>query len=210
MKSNQKSSNPKSYSDFTIQHLQDMFGIKDKIASLLLDTQDLLPSDWLLATLARTKGLPTGSEKAKSEMLITPILLDLYERQPQAFSFFSGYTFDVDKSKALTGRCDFLLTKEVQSTNIEAPVIGIFEAKDDSLDKWYGQCGAEMYAARLFNEQQNRNFPIIFGSVTNGFSWQFLKLENSTLWIDTETYGTQNLPKLLGALQYLIGFYVDN
>ena len=98
----------------------------------------------------------------------------------------------------------------MQSTNIEAPVIGIFEAKDDSLDKWYGQCGAEMYAARLFNEHQNRYFPIIFGAVTNGFSWQFLKLEDKTLWIDTETYGTQNLPKLLGVLQYLIGFYAEN
>lgn len=138
MKNSAKSSQPKLYSDFTVQHLQDMFGIKDKIASLDLYKQDLPPSDWLLATLARTKGLPTGSEKAKSEMLITPILLDLYERQPQMFSFFSGETFDVDKTQALAGRCDFLLTKEIQSTNIEAPIIGIFEAKDDSLDKWYG------------------------------------------------------------------------
>ncbi|MCB1190600.1 MAG: hypothetical protein H7A23_19900 [Leptospiraceae bacterium] len=204
---NQKYKKPKSYSDFTIQDLQDMFGIKDKIDALNLCRKEVEPSEWLLATFAKHKGLPIASEKAKSEMLITPILLDMHERQPSAFSFFSGYTFEVDKNLALTGRCDYLITKEIQSTNIEAPIIGIFEAKDDSLDKWYGQCGAEMYAARLFNERQKEDYPVIFGAVTNGFIWQFLKLERNILQIDSETFAIQNLPKLLGALQSLIDFY---
>jgi hypothetical protein len=75
------------------------------------------------------------------------------------------------------------------------------------LDKWYGQCGAEMYAARLFNQKQQKDFPIIFGAVTNGFAWQFLKLEGQILYIDTQTYGTRNLPELLGVLQNMIDFY---
>lgn len=203
----QKKKRPKSYSDFTIQDLQDMFGIKDQITALHLYQKPVEPSPWLLDTLEIHQGLPIGSEKAKSEMLITPILLDMYHRQPNAFSFFSGYSFEVDKSQSLTGRCDYLLTKEVRSTNIESPVIGLFEAKDDNLNKWYGQCGAEMYAARLFNERYQKDYPIIYGAVSNGFSWQFLKLEGNTLWIDTETYGVQNLAKLLGAIQTLIDFY---
>ncbi len=204
---NTKIKAPKSYSDFTVQHLQDMFGIKDQLIDLNLYSENVMPTAWLLETLATHVGLPMGSEKAKSQMIITPILLELYRKQTDVFSFFSGYTFEVDKSLALTGRCDYLLTKEVRSTNIESPVIGIFEAKDDNLNKWYGQCGAEMYAARLFNEQQKRNFPIIFGAVTNGFTWQFLKLEKNILSIDTETYSTRNLPELLGVLQNVIDFY---
>ena len=167
----------------------------------------MLPSDWLLTTLSIQKKLPQGTEKAKSELRIAPILMELHSRNAHKFTFFSGYTFDVDASKSLTGRCDFLLIKEAYSTNIEAPIIGIFEAKDDNIDKWIGQCGAEMYAARLFNEQHDEAINIIYGAVTNGNEWLFLKLAENILYVDTEVYSIRNLAELLGALQTLIDFY---
>jgi hypothetical protein len=73
----------------------------------------------------------------------------------------------VDEEKALKGRCDFLLTKHL-SINIVAPLIAMTEAKDQNVDNWYGQCGAEMFAARLFNEQKNEPYSIIHGAVTDG------------------------------------------
>jgi hypothetical protein len=197
---------PRSYSDFTLDHLEQMFSIRSTMKDLRLSQVSLLPSEWLEATLSRNRTLPVNSEKAKSELLITPIIVEIATRTPQRFQCFSGNTLDVDVTQSLKGRCDFLLTKNL-SVNISAPIIAIFEAKDDSLDHWYGQCGAEMYASRLFNEQRNEPITIIHGAVTNGFSWQFLRLEGAQLLIDKEIYALSDLPKLLGALQFLIDFY---
>jgi hypothetical protein len=197
---------PRSYSDFTLDHLQQMFGIRSTMEDLLLSQVSVLPSEWLEITLLRNRTLPVNSEKAKSELLITPVIVEIATRTPQRVQCFSGNTLDVDAAQALKGRCDFLLTRNL-SVNISAPIIAIFEAKDDSLDHWYGQCGAEMYAARLFNEQRNEPITIIHGAVTNGFSWQFLRLEGLQLLIDKEIYALSDLPKLLGALQFLIDFY---
>ncbi len=62
-----KDEKPKSYSDFTIQNSQDMFGIKDKIGALNLFQGEVASSEWLLNTLNIHKNLPVASEKAKSE-----------------------------------------------------------------------------------------------------------------------------------------------
>ncbi len=59
-----KIKNPKSYSDFTIQHLQDLFGIKDQIDDLHLHSKDVAPSNWLLETLA-AHWLAYGFRKSK-------------------------------------------------------------------------------------------------------------------------------------------------
>lgn len=72
---------------------------------------------------------------------------------------------------------------------------------------WYGQCGAEMYAARLFNEQKNEPYRIIYGAVTDGYEWVFLKLEENTLFIDKERYYLRNLSELLGVLKTIMDFY---
>jgi hypothetical protein len=83
----------------------------------------------------------------------------------------------------------------------------VYEAKNDSIEDWYGQCGAEMYAARLFNQQKGNDIHTIHGAITNGFTWQFLKLEGQTLFIDSQRYGLANLPQLLGAIQKVYDFY---
>jgi hypothetical protein len=197
---------PKSYSDFTLDHLREMFGIKNTRRKLDFANTSLAPSSWLLTTLTMNRIAPLNSEKAKSELLITPILVELMNRNLDRCTYFSGPLLDVDAAQSLRGRCDFLLTREM-SADVSAPIIALFEAKDDSLDHWYGQCGAEMLAARIFNEQRNEPITIIHGGVTNGFTWQFLRLEGLSLLIDTEMYSLSDLPKLLGALNYLIDFY---
>ena len=202
-----KNNAPKNYSDFTIQHLRDMFGLIDRKENLTLNKQSIQPSEWLLTTISYLQKLPQGTEKAKSELRITPILVELHNRNETKFTYFSGYSFEVDEEKALKGRCDFLLIKDATSVEINAPIIGIFEAKDDNIDRWIGQCGAEMYAAQLLNQRENVPIEIIYGAVTNGFEWLFLRLEKNILQVDTQRYSTDNLPRLLGALQSLIDFY---
>ncbi len=196
----------RSYSDYTLTALQQVCGIDNTKTKLSLFKQTVKPSEWILKTLELNQVLPINSEKARSELLITPILVEWLSHNPRKLQYFSGNTFDVVPEKALKGRCDFLFTKHF-SLNIVAPVVAMFEAKDDNVDNWYGQCGAEMYAARIFNEQNHEPYHIIYGAVTDGYEWVFLRLEENLLLIDAERYYLADLPRLLGALQTIVEFY---
>lgn len=196
----------RSYSDYTLTALQEVCGIDNTKQDLALCQALIPPSELLQQTLLRNKIVPINSEKARAELLITPVLVEWLSRNPKKLQYFSGNTFDVVPEKALKGRCDFLFTKHF-SLNIVAPVVAMFEAKDDNVDNWYGQCGAEMYAARIFNEQNNEPYRIIYGAVTDGYEWVFLRLEENLLLIDAERYYLADLPRLLGALQTIVDFY---
>ena len=99
-------------------------------------------------------------------------------------SYFSGFDFNVDSSKGLSGFCDYILSAKPKQLEIVAPVFCLVEAKNAEIKRGLAQCGAEMYAAKIFNEQANNPRKIIYGCVTNAFSWAFLKLENDLLTID--------------------------
>ncbi len=199
----------RSYSDYSLKALHENCAIDNTRKKLNLCQSPIPPSQLLQDVLQRNEALvPINSEKARSELIVTPILVEWLQNNPRKLQYFSGNSFDVLPEKALKGRCDFLFTKHF-SLHIAAPVIAMFEAKDDNVDNWYGQCGAEMYAARLFNEQKNEPYKIIHGAVTDGYEWVFLRLEENMLLIDSDRYYRQDLPRLLGALQTLSDFY-DN
>jgi hypothetical protein len=167
----------------------------------------LTPSDWLNVTLDRNMNLPLASEKAKCEFIIAPILTEMVERNNRSFTYFSGYNFNVEKDLGLKGRCDFLLTQAPKSPRIESPVLSVVEAKNDNLDEGIPQCIAQLFALRLFNERKNKPTPIVYGAVTFGLEWQFLKLQEQTAYIDTNIFYIKELPNILGALQWVIDFY---
>ena len=59
-----------------------------------------------------------------------------------------------------------------------SPVITIVEAKNENIIAGLGQCIAEMVAAQLFNEAENKNdIKKIYGVVTIGTVWKFLKID---------------------------------
>ena len=201
-----RNNKPSSYSDYTLEDLRAILGLDNTRKSLNLLQQNVPPSDFLITTIKRNQVLPINTEKARSELLITPILVEWISNNPHKLQYLSGNTFDVEPEKALKGRCDFLFTKHF-SLDIVAPVVAIFEAKDDNVDNWYGQCGAEMYAARLFNQRKNEPYNIIYGAVTDGYEWVFLRLEEDSLFLDIDRYYLRNLSELLGALQTVMDFY---
>jgi hypothetical protein len=165
------------------------------------------PSAMLLEALEMSNQLPLGTEKAKSEMIVAPILAELWKKNRTAFAFFSGYTFDVDKEQGLAGRCDFLLSSVADSPLIEAPVLAIVEAKNDNVDEAVPQCVAQMYAAQMFNERNGKPLPSIYGATTNGFDWLFMRLEGSLVTVDKDIYQLRALAELLGVLQHIIDVY---
>jgi hypothetical protein len=124
------------------------------------------------------------TEKAKSEYVVVPVLKELQRTNFKRFGIFSGFEFTVDKNKGLNGFCDFILSAHAQRLEISAPIFCLVEAKDGEIDKGLAQCGAEMYAAQLYNERNQKKPSPVFGCVTNAFSWCFLKLEDKNLLID--------------------------
>lgn len=194
----------KSYSQFTAE---DIAALNLTVISgrVIPDSTPLQPSAWLLQTLAYHHELPASTEKARSELLIAPLLVELKQRNREKMTVFSGYPFDIDKPRGLRGYCDYLISRKHNAVFIESPVIAIVEAKkDQDLIDASPQCIAEMYAAQLFNERHHKPQPYIYGAVTTGYDWLFLRIEGSLVLIDIERYTIQNLAELLGAWQTVI------
>ena len=194
---------PKSYPQFKYEDIIALgLDIKDRA---FLDQYEILePSDFLKQTIQINTKRLQRTEKAKSEFIIAPILYEIALKNERLVSFFSGYNMDVDKNLGLKGFCDFLFSKVPDSPIINAPVFCIVEAKNDNLEKGVAQCIAEMYAARLFNKNQKKPIDVIYGSVTTGYQWQFLKLEGQTVLQDISIFSINELPKILGILQFIV------
>jgi hypothetical protein len=166
------------------------------------------PSNTLSATLEETLPLAvaTGSEKARSELIISPVLVEVRRILNRQISLFSGEDFNVDESLALNGRCDFLISRSTEQLAIEAPAIIIIEAKQADLKTGIGQCVAEMVAAQKFNESKQKPLPTLYGSVSNGLQWQFLKLSGTEVTIDLKIYSLPPVEHILGFLVWMVGF----
>ena len=84
----------KSYSQYTAEDLAGL-GLSVTMQRLFDEvTTDVAPTPWLLQTLAYNNTLPTSTEKARSELLIMPVLVELKQRNPEKIAIFSGHQFD--------------------------------------------------------------------------------------------------------------------
>ena len=193
------------YSDFTFAKLKKRFKITQESVYLFegISIAPIAPSAKLLDDLKEAEQMPMLTEKAKSEYLIAPFVKDLKRRHPH-LSIFSGYAFNIDIDNELSGAPDFIISKKPRIVEIEAPIFCIMETKNKTVEEGYAQCAAEMYAACLFNEQMSEPLTTIYGAVTNGFDWVFLKYENLTIQIDMNRYYLGNLPQLLGIMDHII------
>ncbi len=145
-----------------------------------------------------------GTEKARSELIVANILVELREHYKQRISFFSGIDFNVDAENGLVGVCDFLVSLSPGQTILDAPVIMLVEAKKEDLISGLGQCVAEMLAAQRFNAEKKNNVAYIYGTVTSGTDWLFLKLEAKCLNIDLTIYPIALCDKILGILANMV------
>ena len=195
------------YNKFKLKDIESKFGIQNFNREFIAkNLPDFNVSQRLLEDLEEAKGEPLATEKAKSEFIVLPVLKELRRKNPKVFSYFSGYEFNVDIKQGLNGFCDYIFSMEPEKLTIETPVFCLVEAKKGDIEAWLGQCGAEMYAAQIFNAREGHNKKAIFGCVTNAFSWAFLKLEDKNLYIDPNyiplTYANPNL--VLSVLQHLL------
>ena len=190
-----------SYSQFSLELIKTNFGITiSEIFGIFSNIPEVEYSNFLAQTLHEyvPLALSIDTEKARSEFIIAPILFEIKKQSQEPISLFSGKEFNVDIEKGLTGFCDFLISRSPEQLLIEAPVFAVVEAKNDNIQSGLGQCMAEMLAAQLFNERKGNEVKIIYGAVTTGSIWKFMRLEGQVIEIDLNEYFLSNVGKILG------------
>ncbi|MBR8837762.1 MAG: hypothetical protein DSM106950_28090 [Stigonema ocellatum SAG 48.90 = DSM 106950] len=169
---------------------------------LFPDVQGVAATDYLTMIFLEHLPLVTAinTEKARSELIIMPVVIEVRRHFKSQISVFSGSEFNVDASKGLEGRCDFILSRSPEQYEITSPVMTIVEAKNESIKSGLGQCIATMIAAQLFNQRHLTVLDYIYGAVTTGTDWKFLKLRDCTIFIDKNDYFIKEVDKILGIL----------
>lgn len=191
------------YSDFTFSKARQTFGLViEEPRNLFADIQAISPSDYLLTALRENIPLANAinTEKARSELIIVPVLLEIRRIFDFQVGFFSGIEFNVDPNLGLNGFCDYILTASREIFEIRTPVVMLVEAKNENIKAGLGQCMAEMVSAQLFNQREKSPIESIFGVVTTGTNWKFLRLSNTTLYIDQRDYFINEVGSILGIL----------
>ena len=195
------------YSNFTLGQVRKAFELETvRKWGIFADIAPVKPSALLTAVLERNMpfALAMGTEKAKSELIVSDVLVELCVHFDNRVSLFSGIDFNVDASKELTGVCDFLVSLSPEAFELEAPVIALVEAKNSDVKLGVAQCAAEMVAAQRFNAEQGNSIPRVYGAITSGTDWLFLKLEGKTLHIDMRIYTLERCDRLLGILASMV------
>ncbi len=195
-----------SFQNFTFPQVQQDLGLTVDEADLFAHTALVALREEFVAALTEgtNLALAVNTEKAKSEFIIAPLLLELRRSLGDRFGLFSGVELAVDPTRGLNGVCDFIITKSSRQFILSAPLIPIVEAKNDNLRSGLGQCIASMYAAQIFNQQSAAPIDAVFGVVTTGSAWKFLRLQQAVVTLDVKEYYIDNAGKILGVLTHIV------
>ena len=194
------------YSDFNLSRVAERFGLAIGEQELYEHVPGLPPSWPLQGFLDRYQSLARaiGTEKARSEFLIAPVLAEIRFALEDQISLFSGIELNAAPEQGLNGVCDFLLSRSAQQLFLTRPIIVVVEAKNENLSNGFGQCIAEMVGARIFNEAKQNTEPAVFGVVTTGTVWRFLRMMGSSVIMDRCEYQLEPVSKILGILSAML------
>jgi len=193
--------------EFTLSQLESEFSlILQERVEIFKDIKPVTPSQLLREILEENipLALEIDTEKARSELIIAPIMVELRKHFNRQISFFSGVDFSVEKAKGLTGRCDFIISYSPKQLEVTAPVVALVEAKNDNIKSGIAQCIAEMVAAQIFNQRKQNQIPCIYGVITTGSNWKFLRLIEKKVDIEAGEHFIGDLDGLFGILLEMI------
>lgn len=195
------------YREFTLKKVKDTFGLTIvEHEDVFTDIPAIPVRDEVKRTLENNVplALAINTEKARSEFIIAYVLLELRNALRHQISLFSGIAFDVDSEKNLNGFCDFLISRSPEQLFLTTPIVAIVEAKNENIIGGIGQCLAEMVASRIFNERENHPVENLYGVVTTGSAWKFIKLAEYAAFVDKKEYHIENIEKIMGILTAMV------
>jgi hypothetical protein len=195
------------YSKFKkIETVAKNFGLSVKREDLFKKIKSVRLSSWLVQTLKIAKNFPLRNEKVKSERIVSPILVEVANAYQEYVTLFSGEDLEINADENLSGACDFFFTLVPDSAYLETPIISLVEAKDEDMDYGIAQCAAQLYGAKLFNEMDGKNIPVLYGCATDGVEWIFMRFENNTFYIDKQIY--TDIKEIIGVWHHIIDLYI--
>jgi len=124
------------YSDFTLKRVKSDLNIKVIENETLFPNIDGIKISQFLETMLKRNvplALAINTEKARSELIIANILLEVKDQLKNEISFFSGIDFTVDKDRGLNGYCDFILSRSIEQFYLDTPVVTIVEAQNENI-----------------------------------------------------------------------------
>ena len=182
------------------------FNLDAQSASLFDTIVPCEASPWLLDTLKKSRLVPLNNEKTKAERIISPILVEITEFYQDKVTLFSGEELEVNAADDLSSACDFFFILHPRKPYIESPIISLAESKNEDTEYGRAQCAAQLYGAKLYNEAEGKDIPVLYGCATDGVEWQFLRFENNIFYIDNRIY--TNLNEILGVWHKVIQTYL--
>ena len=196
------------YRNFTLPRVVADFGLKVQTPENLfadIPSRPVTPATAAWVAEYRPLATAVNSEKARAEFLVAPILGEVWRSDKKRIALFSGVTFNVDPAAELVGVCDFILGRPPQLDYVSAPVMMITEVKNETIAGGFGQCAAELVAAQRFNATRNSDITTMYGCVTNGVEWKFMRLNETTLDIDQTDYLIDDPDRILGIILHFVG-----
>lgn len=188
------------FSDFkTIADVQKRYKIKYAEVNFIV-SQELSPPETFLKDFEFSKENIDifTSEASRSEIIISPLLREVYKNHYRGYSFWIQKSIAYDET--LSGTPDYIFSQrsELGKTVLEKPIVIVVEAKKNDFDQGWGQCLAELVASQKINDNSQR---AVYGIVTDGNLWQFGRLIADTFTKNSENFTIDKLPRLYGALE---------
>lgn len=140
------------------------------------------------------------SEGSRTELVITPILREVYKQYHDKYSFWIQKPLAYNDK--LNGTPDYIIATRsaLGKTVLEFPLVVVVEAKKNDFEQGWGQCLAELIAAQKLNNDVTAP---VHGIVTDGELWKFGKLVSDTFVSNIESYTVSNLARLFGAINFV-------
>jgi hypothetical protein len=196
------------YADLSFQDFREKFGYDNRLQELFSSVKSVKASNRLVEELKDAESFRLHSKKAKSEWIVVPILKELCRLNSDFLTVYSGQSLEVDTENGLNGACDFIIAKDIKTYTVSYPLIQIVEAPKGDIDLGVAQCAAQMIGAKVYNDKKGTPVEVIYGCVTNGRDYLFLRLSDMIV-IDREIYTLGKLGELLGVFQTIIDYYKE-
>ncbi|MBT8421188.1 MAG: hypothetical protein KJO08_10050 [Gammaproteobacteria bacterium] len=194
------------FSDYkTISQVQAEYKIKYREQNFVLKSavvkKSIEPSsDFLCEFAFNQENMDTfSSEAARCEMIIFPILREIYKHYYQTTSLWVQKSISFDEK--LSGTPDYIISRrsELGKTMLEYPLLIVAKAKKNDFEQGWAQCLSELLAARNLNQSDKA----VYGIVTDGKLWEFGKLAKDIFTKNTDSFTITELSGLFAGLNFV-------
>ena len=141
-----------------------------------------------------------NTEKARSELLIVQILADFKLLHRDRVSLFSGIDFNVDDAMGLKGRCDYVLARSPEQLALIGADLRARGSEEREHRRGHPAMPGGDGRAQVFNDRDKTVESIVYGAVTTGILWRFLRLDGKQAAVDSVEYPIQTPRKVFGIL----------